>query len=200
MTVFTERVVTILQENEIIRKEDRELYIYGLQQGFIIIWNMLTTVTIGILLGQVWESMLFMFAYFPLRSCAGGYHARTPLRCYLLSIIMAIAVLVSMRLPIWNSVFSFISVIVSSIVILFLAPVEDGNKPLDANETVVFKKRTKAVLYVLIGLMLFFQIVGLFEASHCITLSFITLSIMLVLGKFKNLGERKIHIQRQTKM
>lgn len=143
MTVFTERVVTLLQGNGIIREEDRELYIYGLQQGFIIIWNILTTVTIGIILGQVWESILFMFAYFPLRSCAGGYHAKTPLRCYLLSIIMAIAALISMRLPIWNSVIGLVSVIGSSVVILLLAPVEDSNKPLDATETVVFKSGPK---------------------------------------------------------
>ncbi len=191
MTVFTERVVTLLQGNGIIREEDRELYIYGLQQGFIIIWNILTTVTIGIILGQVWESILFMFAYFPLRSCAGGYHAKTPLRCYLLSIFMAIAALISMRLPIWNSVIGLVSVIGSSVVILLLAPVEDSNKPLDAAETVVFKKRTKAVLYVLVGMVVISQIVRLPDVSHCIMLALITLSIMLVLGKLKNLGERK---------
>lgn len=194
MAVITERVVTILQGNGIIEEEDRELYSYGLQQGFIIIWNILTTVTIGIIFGQVWESILFMLTYFPLRSSAGGYHARTPLRCYLLSIIMIIAVLISMRLPIWNSVISFMSVIVSSVVILLLAPVEDSNKPLDATESVVFKKRTKAVLYVLVGMVLFFQFVKLPDASYCITLALIALSIMLVLGKFKNLGERIIHI------
>ena len=194
MAVITERVVTILQGNGIIEEEDRDLYSYGLQQGFIIIWNIFTTVTIGIIFGQVWESILFMLTYFPLRSSAGGYHARTPLRCYLLSIIMIIAVLISMRLPIWNSVISFMSVIVSSVVILLLAPVEDSNKPLDATESVVFKKRTKAVLYVLVGMVLFFQFVKLPDASYCITLALIALSIMLVLGKFKNLGERIIHI------
>lgn len=194
MAVITERVVTILQGNGIIEEEDRELYSYGLQQGFIIIWNILTTVIIGIIFGQVWESILFMLTYFPLRSSAGGYHARTPLRCYLLSIIMIIAVLISMRLHIWNSVISFMSVIVSSVVILLLAPVEDSNKPLDATESVVFKKRTKAVLYVLVGMVLFFQFVKLPDASYCITLALIALSIMLVLGKFKNLGERIIHI------
>lgn len=194
MAVITERVVTILQGNGIIEEEDRELYSYGLQQGFIIIWNILTTVIIGIIFGQVWESILFMLTYFPLRSSAGGYHARIPLRCYLLSIIMIIAVLISMRLPIWNSVISFMSVIVSSVVILLLAPVEDSNKPLDATESVVFKKRTKAVLYVLVGMVLFFQFVKLPDASYCITLALIALSIMLVLGKFKNLGERIIHI------
>jgi len=69
--------------------------------------------------------------------------------------------------------------------------VEDSNKPLDAAETVVFKKRTKAVLYVLVGMVVISQIVRLPDVSHCIMLALITLSIMLVLGKLKNLGERK---------
>ncbi|MDR1771116.1 MAG: accessory gene regulator B family protein [Hungatella sp.] len=194
MTAFTERVVTILQGNGSIKEEDRALYIYGLQQGLFIILNVLTTVTIGIIFDQIWESILFMFAYFPLRSCAGGYHAKSPLRCYLFSIIMIIAVLASMRLPVWNNVNSSISVIVSSIVILFLAPVEDGNKPLDAKEIIVFKKRTKVVLCVLVGMVLIFQMAGLIEASHCIMLVLIMLSIMLVLGKIKNLSNRKIYV------
>ena len=107
---------------------------------------------------------------------------------------MIIAVLASMRLPVWNNVNSSISVIVSSIVILFLAPVEDGNKPLDAKEIIVFKKRTKVVLCVLVGMVLIFQMAGLIEASHCIMLVLIMLSIMLVLGKIKNLSNRKIYV------
>lgn len=192
MTAFIERVVTTLQGNGFVEEEDKELYIYGLEQGSIIILNILTVVTIGIILGQVWESILFMFSYFPLRSCAGGYHAKTPLRCYLLSIIMVIAVLVTMRLPIWNNVNSFILVIVSGIVIMFLAPVEDGNKPLDAKETIIFKKRTQMILYVLAGMILVFRVIGLHEASICIMISLFTLSIMLVLGKLKNLSEKNI--------
>ena len=88
-------------------------------------------------------------------------------------------------------VIGLVSVIGSSVVILLLAPVEDSNKPLDATETVVFKKRTKVVLYVLVGMVVIFQIVRLPDVSHCIMLALITLSIMLVLGKLKNLGERK---------
>lgn len=194
MAVVTERVITILQENGIIKKEDRELYIYGLHQGLIIILNVLTTITIGVILGRVWASILFMFAYFPLRSCAGGYHAKTPLRCYLISIIMIISVLSSMTLPIWNNVNSSIFVLVSSIVIILYAPVEDGNKPLDAKETIIFKKRTRVILCILVSMVLIFHVVGLLEVSHCITLALVTLSIMLVLGKIKNMSERKVHI------
>jgi len=190
MTVLAERVAAILQENGFIREEDKELYIYGLQQGKSMILNVLTTIAIGIIFGQVWACILFMCAYFPLRSCAGGYHARTPLRCYLFSIMMVIAALAFMRLPVWNNVISSILVIVSSIVIMFLAPVEDSNKPLDAKEIIVFKKRSRVILCVLVGMILIFRVMGLLEISICIMIALIMLSIMLILGKLKNLSNQ----------
>lgn len=139
---IAERITEELEDNQIIKSEDRELYAYGLNQGIIIILNMITTLCIGLLFGCIVELLVFMVAYIPLRSFAGGYHAKTPLRCYLSSIVMLIIVSVAIQyvtLKIWVY---YIIVAVSVMIIAVLAPVEDRNKPLDDIEMKVYKRRT----------------------------------------------------------
>lgn len=51
---------------------------YGIKQLFSVCLNLLTTLCIGMVFGLVWESVLFTAAYIPLRSFAGGFHAKTP--------------------------------------------------------------------------------------------------------------------------
>jgi len=72
-----QRVTDELVSNKIINSEDSELYTYGLQQGALMFLNILTIVFVGRMLGMLWQSVVFMVTYIPLRTYAGGYHART---------------------------------------------------------------------------------------------------------------------------
>ena len=73
---------------------------YGIKQLFSVCLNLLTTLCIGMVFGLVWESVLFTAAYIPLRSFAGGFHAKTPVRCYwysaaMIAIVLALLLLIS---------------------------------------------------------------------------------------------------------
>mgnify|MGYP000493172516 CR=1 FL=1 len=70
---------------------------YGIKQLFSVCLNLLTTLCIGMVFGLVWESVLFTAAYIPLRSFAGGFHAKTPVRCYWYSAAMIAIVLALLR-------------------------------------------------------------------------------------------------------
>lgn len=70
---------------------------YGIKQLFSVCLNLLTTLCIGMVFGLVWESVLFTAAYIPLRSFAGGFHAKTPVRCYWYSAAMIVIVLALLR-------------------------------------------------------------------------------------------------------
>ncbi len=77
MLDFFNRVVDYFIQNNIIKEKDKELYLYGLQQGAFILVNIVTTLLIGYAFDMIWQSVVFMVAYLPLRAFAGGYHART---------------------------------------------------------------------------------------------------------------------------
>ena len=157
--------------------DENELYIFGVNQFLNMLLNILTALFIGILFGETLQIVLFMLAYIPLRSYAGGWHSRTPLRCYIFSVIMLIAVSVSMKnLSGAEWIYYFI----------LAAPVEDRNKPLDEIEHKVYKRRTVIITAseLIIALMLKLLISdNLFVA---VIYSFAVLSLMLIAGKVKN--------------
>lgn len=83
---ITERITNKLVINDVITTDNKELYRFGLQQGILMIFNIATFMGIGIVLNMVWESIIFLLTFIPLRSNAGGYHAKTQVKCYLYSV------------------------------------------------------------------------------------------------------------------
>lgn len=185
MTDLSTKLVDLIAENGTIDPKDKELYSYGLHQGLIIISNMITTIIIGAVLGVIWESIFFMMAYIPLRTFAGGYHSKTQMRCYLFSIVFTSVTLGIIRFIKWSNIINFGMAIVACVIIFTLAPVEDSNKPLDQIEIVMYKRRTRAVLFAEFSILLLTIIFSLRQIPICITVSLVALSIMLILGKIK---------------
>lgn len=179
---YTDKLIV----TETIRPDERELYIYGLRQGLLIIANILTIIAIGFLYKMVWQCTLFMVVYFPLRSFAGGYHAKTPLRCYSFSIVLIISVLSSIKYIPRIDYDAIGLALFAGITIYALAPVEDINKPLNQREISVYKKWTRVIFSVELCAMLLVMTLGLSEISLCISVSMFASSIMLILGKIKN--------------
>ncbi len=124
-----DKITQKLKENHTINDEHYEICRYGLQQGFSIILNVVSTIVINVALGMLWQAGLFTALYIPLRSHAGVYHANTAIRCYVYSVLLMIAVLLAIN---HISIPSFICII--ALLISF--------KPLDEMEQVVYKKVT----------------------------------------------------------
>jgi accessory gene regulator B len=166
-----------------VKENEKELYMYGLEQGFFSIANLITTVTIGLIFSIPWETVIFMASYLPLRSFAGGYHAKTHLQCYFFSIVLTIVVVSMIRFIDWSNFAISILAIVSGFIIYTLAPIGDSNKPLDKIEVVRYKNRTTFLL--IIELMLVFSLINsvLRIVSVCVVVALLALSVMLSLGK-----------------
>ncbi len=175
-----------LKDNNTIDDEHYEICRYGLQQGFIIILNIVSTVAVGVVFGMLWQAVFFTAIYIPLRSYAGGYHANTALRCYIYSILLMIAVLLAIRHITIPSFICIIILVISVSVIAMVAPVEDLNKPLDKMEKAVYKKRT-IIISTFEGLLLLISLtLNLMQITYCIVWAFILMATILLIGKSKN--------------
>lgn len=183
---ISERITQLLVKQETITSSQKELYRYGFNQGFTILFNVITTLVIGCVFGMVIQSIVFLISYIPLRSYAGGYHAKTPWRCYFVSVVlMSVVLSIIKMMP--HSVIAYSLIIgAGSMVCVALAPIEDKNKPLDKTEQVVYKKRTYIVLFLelCVALLSYFYFRSVF---YVICISVFTESVMLVLGKIKNI-------------
>lgn len=182
---LSRRIGDDLVRSNVVKAEDAEIYIYGINQILISVLNVFSALIIGLIFGVFFEILVFMAVYIPLRSYAGGYHARTPLRCYIFSVIMLIAVSLGLKyLCIAEWVYYVVFALVI-IIICVLSPVEDKNKPLDEIEYKVYKKRTIVITITetFIGFML--AIIGINNLFIAVVYSFVALSTMLIVGKIK---------------
>lgn len=182
---FIQRVTDELVSNNLIDSEDNELYIYGLQQGALIILNILTILFVGRMFGMLWQSVVFMVTYIPLRTYAGGYHARTQWGCYISSVALIIAVLLGIRFIPWTNFIIIKISIISGLIIYILSPVEDINKPLDSAEVKVYGKKARMILGFEFGVLILLIILRVKNMATCLSVSLLSLSMMLICGKIK---------------
>ena len=84
------KMVAWLLENNSIMQDEAEIYEFGIKQMLNVCLNVITTISIGVIMGQVLQSIVLMISFMMLRTYAGGFHASTPARCYLLTIITII--------------------------------------------------------------------------------------------------------------
>jgi len=182
-----ETITQKLFENHSINKEQYEVCKFGIQQGLIILLNMVTIIIVGIIVGELWQAILFMIFYFPLRSYAGGYHAKTSVRCYVYSILLIIIVLLAIKLSVFTRLVYIFAFMVSIIIIFILAPVEDLNKKLDNIEIGVYKKRTRIVTTIE-GMLFIISFIHNFTILiDVIFWVFIVMASILCIGKIKNI-------------
>ena len=175
-----------MEENQIIKHDDRELYVYGFEQGISIVLNVITTLLIGLIFNTFFQLVIFMASYIPLRSFAGGYHAKTPLRCYIYSIIMLILVSVGMRYLFFVDMVYYVILAISALIIFVLSPVEDKNKPLDKIELKVYRKRTLFILLAELIICVLSNVIDLYAVFISINYNLAVMSVIILLGMLKS--------------
>lgn len=178
--------------SNVIEAEEAEIYIYGINQILVSVLNVSSALIIGFIFDVFLEVAVFMAAYIPLRSFAGGYHAKTPLRCYIFSVIMLIVVSIGMNYLYMEDWVCYVVLAVSALVVIILAPVEDRNKPLDETEYRVYKRRTMLIAAIELIIALMLKPLISYNLFIAIVYSFAVLSLMLIAGKVKNAFGTKI--------
>ena len=188
---IAEKITMHLEANNAFKSEDRAIYRYGIQQGLSIMLNLSTTLLLGIVTGMIWESIIFSAAYMLLRRYAGGFHAKTPARCYIYSSAMVLFALLGIKYVFDSILISICMFIVGSLIIFLFSPVEDKNKPLDAAEQLVYQKRTRFYLIVEVVLDITMMSLGFKMLYEPISISLFCIGILVALGKVKNVIRNK---------
>ncbi len=183
---LSQRIGDDLVRSSVIEAEDAEIYIYGINQILVSVLNVSSALIIGLIFGTLLEIAVFLTAYIPLRSFAGGYHARTPLRCYIYSLIMLIIVSIGLKylhIEMWG----YYAVLLAAVlIVLVLSPVEDNNKPLDDVEYKVYKRRAMLIAAIELAISILLKLIGLDNLFIAVVYSFAVLGFMLIIGALKN--------------
>lgn len=187
------KVTDRLLSRNAIKDEDYEIYQYGLEQLFTSILNMLTLLVIGSIMGMIWQGIIFVLSFMLLRKYAGGYHASTPLGCYLLTTLIITVALSLMKYFEISILIYLVLLMVSSVIVYMLTPVEAVNKELDKIEKIIYRKKTILIWIVEVSLAIGVFILKHYEISICIFMAVIMVGISLVTGHIEiKLVKRKI--------
>lgn len=153
MTI-ADRLINKMIQHNIIKKEDEEIYQFGLEGLILKLFHYSTYLLIAILFKAVFEFILFFIAFLILRKNAGGYHAKTKTGCYLLSCLTIIGVIfldrfiLGMNLSNLEIKIGFVLLLVADIFIWCVAPLGNRNRILEDKEIEYYRKITRIVLTV----------------------------------------------------
>lgn len=170
---------------KVIKDDDREIYQYGFEQVFSSLLNIATMLLLGIILGKIYQSLVLILSFMALRSYSGGYHANTPLHCYLLTVMSISAALSIMKFITIDRFICLGLLVLSSVVILLLSPIGSQNKPLGEIEKIIYRKKTIIVWSVETCVAIVFIILDITEIHIAITLAQVIISIALIFGNLQ---------------
>ena len=131
-------------------KYDRDVYIYGLNNGLMLFINLITSLVIALIVHQFWALVIFLVCFMPLRTYCGGIHSHSRIVCYIISNLIILAVLLSYQYLysffIYIGAFSFCCFIYLCIT----KPINNKKRNLDSSEIKVFQKIKLAILVLII--------------------------------------------------
>ncbi len=190
---LAQRITLSLKQHKHIQDEDCELFEYGI---FLVLSQILYSIiclVCGIIFGCIVESIVFYISFMVIREYAGGFHASTELRCFILStssILLSTYCISIIKEHDFDTVF-IILLSLSSLIIILLTPLDTEEKPLTKTEKINFRKKTLVILVVLL-IILIATFNRLSFLSFPIGTAIILEGVLLTLGKLK-----KVHREKQ---
>lgn len=149
MEKFSSKLIEFFVSNDLIKNEDKEIYKYAVNIILSSLIHIATVMIIGLCFNLFIESLVFYFSFIAIRKFAGGYHAKTPVRCYLFSFASNIIILCLVKwLSSINTLFIFIFIIfelLCVVLILLISPLDTENNPLTGQEKKMYRMLTSII-------------------------------------------------------
>ena len=134
-------------ELNMIEASDLDLIQYGLELFLLKIVHFGGIFLLAFLMKGLYgvgTMIIFSIPFLSLRSNSGGYHAKTRLRCFIISLL--ITVLVLFITPLLESVSLKVLVLICSLFIYNNSPLIHKNNPLYPEESMILHERVKVIL------------------------------------------------------
>ena len=165
-------------EHNIISKSVKYVYRYGIEITISSIIGFVITCLIGLLFRMLMQTMLFYVIFILLRSMTGGYHAKTYLKCnFIFSIITLFIVTFSKAAYEMQISFGILTLLFlpSIAIFIWIAPVENVNKPIKAEKRVYWKS-----ISIVTSVLLYLLSLLLYKSQHTLEATVIVITIFSV--------------------
>lgn len=178
-----------LLKKDIISNKEKELYAYGLFMIISYLAFFIISILFGIALDIPFLSILFYIVFCLVRNFAGGIHADSETRC---DIITTLSILISeilIKIFIDYSLvrITFVMLIISSISLIAIKPVASSQKEINKQEKMHFHKKVIVLTALALIISIISILFGVYSIAISISISLSLATILLVLGKLKQI-------------
>ena len=182
-------VKSIVEEwvkNGFIDESDSAIYYFGLYEGGIFAFDVLVTLLIAIIMQSLRTGVIFVLSFFAIRRFAGGFHAETRLRCFIISVLVIVGAMKEITLL--HRCYSSYMVLISglcAIVIGMMSPIEDRKRKLSIQEMMSHKNSALLVLLYELVLAIMLELFGQKKDLACVTMAVLVCFFLNVLEVLK---------------
>ena len=146
MEFISRHVTQWLTKNNVINKQEEELYEYAVYSLLITMLPLLMAFGIGCTMNKCAASIVFILPFMLIRKYSGGYHCKYPWICIIISTgILYFGIYIVDKIN--HNKYVDLIFVVSVIGLMILSPIDSANRRLEDDEKKVYKKRT---IYLLI--------------------------------------------------
>lgn len=197
MNKITDAISGSLLDNGFISEEDRALCKYGIEMFIICVLELGSVLLIAAVVGNFPETVIYFVGFIPIRMYAGGYHADTRLRCFIILLLSyaLFSVINRNALPAAFSVAAAAAALLNLVNVWMWAPLPHENKRI--NEAEKSRYRKLSILFSTAGCIIAAVILcakARNPYSQAYLLGLCTAYITMTAGKIKNIirkgGER----------
>lgn len=174
-----------LSKERIITDGEKEIVRFGLENLGGNLLGFVMTLTIGFCFCRIGNAVLLWLLLFPLRKNAGGFHASTKTRCFLISAFMMLCAFIIYVVPNYTNILYVYSVLITGSIIWVLVPVDNPEKKLEEVEYKVYRIRSRSILTLE---SIFFALAVCFRWNivvRSVTMTFFLVCISLLMGMIK---------------
>ena len=149
MNTVADSITNVLWEQGFIKDTDIDKCAYGLDIIISSAFEIISILVISVFLHNFLETVVFFGCFIPLRIYAGGYHAKTRLRCLFVSIIVYMIFTTIIYITPAKVYFKLCLLLsfISLVVVFVLAPIIHSNKNVNKIEKRYYRKKSLIVCF-----------------------------------------------------
>lgn len=194
MKNISENISNILWTQGIIQEEDVERCKYGLNVFLSSFVEILSILLMSIIVGNFVETILFFTAFIPLRVYAGGYHADTKLKCYIIS-VMAYMIFAGVMCILPESLYLITCILCTMLsfsVVIISSPIIHYNKNVNEIERKNYRKISVVIcLFDILVVFIMFSIAAISKFSVSVALGQFAVTVSMIAALLKERILRK---------
>lgn len=183
---FADKLTNFICTHIKISSDMADVYRYGFEITISSFFNVLFVLCCGIIIGDTWAGVIYLFVFIFTRLFTGGYHATNYLRCNIVMIVSFLATYALYSILIWlNTDVRILEAILlaNGLPIIIFAPVKNIHKELTPQNVKKFRVLSMAV-YIFLSIAALTAVLFEIQYGTLMILTLTTVSVLILVEIF----------------